>query len=185
MITRRTLSAWPCRSASSAARAWPGSRWDSREERGDLRAAGGREQVAAHKLTRRGGLAHAEETTQPFADASRLVAVGGSVLETVYALGEEARLVARKEMLTYFFGLLDSRKNERRDDITSFLLDQEVDGQPLTRLLGAKPQALPVWPARRFYRPSVAAVRQDQRHALLFLSWRRRHKHRLAPAVNR
>lgn len=41
------------------------------------------------------GAALAEETTQPFTDASRLVAVGGSVLETVYALGEEGRLVAR------------------------------------------------------------------------------------------
>ncbi|MDH4145467.1 MAG: cytochrome P450 [Acidimicrobiia bacterium] len=43
----------------------------------------------------------------------------------------DRRLSARKEMLTYFFGLLEDRKRERRDDITSFLLDQRVDGEPL------------------------------------------------------
>lgn len=46
-------------------------------------------------------------------------------------LNPERRITARKEMLTYFFGLLEDRKKERRDDITSYLLDQEVDGQPL------------------------------------------------------
>ncbi|MFN0028315.1 MAG: cytochrome P450 [Acidimicrobiales bacterium] len=43
----------------------------------------------------------------------------------------ERRLSARKEMLTYFFGLLEDRKQQRREDITSFLLDQRVDGEPL------------------------------------------------------
>lgn len=37
----------------------------------------------------------AEETVEPFKDTSRLVAIGGSLLEIVYALGEEDRLVAR------------------------------------------------------------------------------------------
>lgn len=37
----------------------------------------------------------AQEPIQPFADASRLVVIGGSLLETVYALGEESKLVAR------------------------------------------------------------------------------------------
>ncbi len=46
-------------------------------------------------------------------------------------LEPDARLAARKEMLTYFYGLLEERKLERRDDITSFLLDQTVDGEPL------------------------------------------------------
>lgn len=40
------------------------------------------------------GLAQAEEP-KTFADPSRLVAIGGSVLEVVYALGEEDKLVAR------------------------------------------------------------------------------------------
>ncbi len=43
----------------------------------------------------------------------------------------ERRLSARKEMLTYFFGLLEDRKQQRREDITSFLLDQRIDGEPL------------------------------------------------------
>lgn len=64
------------------------------------------------------------EDTDQFVEWTRAVLENG-------ALQPEARLVARKEMLTYFFGLLDSRKKERRDDITSFLLDQQVDGQPL------------------------------------------------------
>lgn len=37
----------------------------------------------------------AQEPIQPFVDASRLVVIGGSLLETVYALGEEGKLVAR------------------------------------------------------------------------------------------
>jgi len=64
------------------------------------------------------------EDTDQFVEWTRAVLENG-------ALQPEARLIARKEMLTYFFGLLESRKQERRDDITSFLLDQEVDGQPL------------------------------------------------------
>jgi iron complex transport system substrate-binding protein len=37
----------------------------------------------------------AQEPIKAFADASRLVVIGGSLLETVYALGEEGKLVAR------------------------------------------------------------------------------------------
>ena len=43
----------------------------------------------------------------------------------------EERLVARKEMLTYFYEVLEDRRVTRRDDITSYLLDLEVDGEPL------------------------------------------------------
>jgi cytochrome P450 len=43
----------------------------------------------------------------------------------------DERLVARKEMLTYFYGVLEDRRRQRRDDITSYLLDLEVEGQPL------------------------------------------------------
>lgn len=43
----------------------------------------------------------------------------------------DERLSARKEMLTYFYGLLEDRKERRRDDLTSYLLDQRMDGQPL------------------------------------------------------
>jgi iron complex transport system substrate-binding protein len=43
----------------------------------------------------------AQEPVQPFADASRVVAVGGSLLEVVYALGEEKRLVARDSTGVY------------------------------------------------------------------------------------
>jgi len=66
----------------------------------------------------------------PRSDTDQFVAWTRAVLENG-ALDPEARLVARKEMLAYFFGLLEDRKRERRDDITSFLLDQVVDGQPL------------------------------------------------------
>jgi iron complex transport system substrate-binding protein len=37
----------------------------------------------------------AQNEVTPFADTSRLVAIGGSLLEIVYALGEEGKLVAR------------------------------------------------------------------------------------------
>jgi iron complex transport system substrate-binding protein len=37
----------------------------------------------------------AQDEVTPFADPSRLVAIGGSLLEIVYALGEEGKLVAR------------------------------------------------------------------------------------------
>ena len=39
--------------------------------------------------------AAAEDLPKPFADSSRLVVVGGSLLETVFALGEGSRVVAR------------------------------------------------------------------------------------------
>lgn len=38
---------------------------------------------------------------KPFADTSRLVAIGGSLTEIVYALGEESRLVARDSTALY------------------------------------------------------------------------------------
>jgi cytochrome P450 len=66
----------------------------------------------------------------PQEDNDRFVGWVRAVLENA-GLEPEARIVARKEMLNYFFGLLEERKRERSDDITSFLLDQEVDGQPL------------------------------------------------------
>lgn len=42
-----------------------------------------------------GGTGFAQELPQPFPDSSRLVVVGGSLLETVFALGEGSRVVAR------------------------------------------------------------------------------------------
>jgi iron complex transport system substrate-binding protein len=41
------------------------------------------------------GTGLAEDLPQPFADSSRLVVVGGALLETVFALGEGGRVVAR------------------------------------------------------------------------------------------
>ena len=38
---------------------------------------------------------------KPFADTSRLVSIGGSLTEVIYALGEEKRLVARDQTATY------------------------------------------------------------------------------------
>jgi len=38
---------------------------------------------------------------KPFADTSRLVSIGGSLTEIIYALGEEKRLVARDQTATY------------------------------------------------------------------------------------
>lgn len=46
------------------------------------------------------GPLHAEELHK-FADTSRLVSIGGSLTEIVYALGEEGRLVARDQTATY------------------------------------------------------------------------------------
>jgi iron complex transport system substrate-binding protein len=43
---------------------------------------------------------HAQEL-KPFADPSRLVSIGGSLTEIIYALGEEDRLVARDQTATY------------------------------------------------------------------------------------
>lgn len=45
--------------------------------------------------------AAAQDDTEPFADSSRLVAIGGSLTEIVYALGEEDRLVARDSTSVY------------------------------------------------------------------------------------
>ena len=64
------------------------------------------------------------EDTERFTEWVRAVLENG-------ALNPEMRLSARQEMLTYFYALLESRKEHRQDDITSFLLDQEIDGQPL------------------------------------------------------
>lgn len=46
-------------------------------------------------------MAQAEEGKSVFPDTSRIVAVGGSITEIVYALGEEAKLVARNSTSTY------------------------------------------------------------------------------------
>jgi cytochrome P450 len=72
----------------------------------------------------------AEVIGVPAADTDRFVEWTRAVLENG-PIDPERRLTARKEMLTYFYGLLEDRKQHRRDDMTSFLLDQEVDGQPL------------------------------------------------------
>ena len=66
----------------------------------------------------------------PVEDTDLFIGWVRAVLENG-ALVPEEMLAARKEMLTYFYGLLEERKIQRRDDITSFLLDQEVDGAPL------------------------------------------------------
>ncbi|HTM77753.1 MAG TPA: ABC transporter substrate-binding protein [Devosia sp.] len=49
---------------------------------------------------------HAQEL-KPFADPSRLVSIGGSLTEIIYALGEEDRLVARDQTATYPPAALD------------------------------------------------------------------------------
>ena len=41
------------------------------------------------------------QDVKPFADSSRLVSIGGSLTEIIYALGEEGRLVARDQTATY------------------------------------------------------------------------------------
>ena len=41
------------------------------------------------------------EDLKPFADTSRLVSIGGSLTEVIYALGEEKRLVARDQTAIY------------------------------------------------------------------------------------
>ncbi|WP_428832863.1 heme/hemin ABC transporter substrate-binding protein [Pseudaminobacter soli (ex Li et al. 2025)] len=47
------------------------------------------------------GVAQSEEGKSVFPDASRVAAVGGSITEIVYALGEEGKLVARDSTSTY------------------------------------------------------------------------------------
>ncbi len=44
--------------------------------------------------------ANAQEL-HPFADSSRLVSIGGSLTEIIYALGEEGKLIARDQTATY------------------------------------------------------------------------------------
>lgn len=43
----------------------------------------------------------AAQDLQPFADSSRLVSIGGSLTEIIYALGEEGKLIARDSTATY------------------------------------------------------------------------------------
>lgn len=43
----------------------------------------------------------AAQELHPFADTSRLVSIGGSLTEIIYALGEEGKLVARDQTATY------------------------------------------------------------------------------------
>jgi len=57
--------------------------------------------VAVAALLGSFAVAQAEEGAAVFPDASRVVAIGGSVTEIVYALGEEGRLVARDTTGTY------------------------------------------------------------------------------------
>ncbi len=52
-------------------------------------------------LASAGGPAFATEKTGTFADPSRVAAIGGSITEIVYALGEEKRLVARDSTSVY------------------------------------------------------------------------------------
>src|SRR5690606_14563573 len=47
------------------------------------------------------GHAGADETAGAFPDGSRIAAIGGSLTEIVYALGEEGRLVARDSTSVY------------------------------------------------------------------------------------
>lgn len=43
----------------------------------------------------------AAQDLHPFADSSRLVSIGGSLTEIIYALGEEGKLIARDQTATY------------------------------------------------------------------------------------
>lgn len=43
----------------------------------------------------------AAQELHPFADSSRLVSIGGSLTEIIYALGEEGKLIARDQTATY------------------------------------------------------------------------------------
>ena len=43
----------------------------------------------------------AAQDLRPFADSSRLVSIGGSLTEIIYALGEEGKLIARDSTATY------------------------------------------------------------------------------------
>ena len=72
----------------------------------------------------------AEVIGVPLEDTDKFVEWVRAVLENG-PLNPEERLSARQEMLTYFYALLESRKEKRADDITSFLLDQQHDGVPL------------------------------------------------------
>ncbi|WP_375451890.1 hemin ABC transporter substrate-binding protein [uncultured Devosia sp.] len=47
------------------------------------------------------------QAVKPFADTSRLVSIGGSLTEIIYALGEQKRLVARDQTATYPPQVLD------------------------------------------------------------------------------
>lgn len=57
--------------------------------------------LAAGALASLAALPVAAQDLQPFADSSRLVSIGGSLTEIIYALGEEGRLIARDSTATY------------------------------------------------------------------------------------
>ncbi|MET3899105.1 iron complex transport system substrate-binding protein [Devosia sp. UYZn731] len=57
--------------------------------------------IAAVSLVLALSAASSAQDLKPFADTSRLVSIGGSLTEIIYALGEEKRLVARDQTATY------------------------------------------------------------------------------------
>lgn len=57
--------------------------------------------LAAGALATLAALPVAAQELHPFADSSRLVSIGGSLTEIIYALGEEGKLIARDSTATY------------------------------------------------------------------------------------
>lgn len=57
--------------------------------------------LAAGAVAALASLPATAQDLQPFADSSRLVSIGGSLTEIIYALGEEGKLIARDSTATY------------------------------------------------------------------------------------
>lgn len=57
--------------------------------------------LAAGAIVALASLPAAAQELHPFADSSRLVSIGGSLTEIIYALGEEGKLIARDQTATY------------------------------------------------------------------------------------
>jgi iron complex transport system substrate-binding protein len=57
--------------------------------------------LAAGAIVALVSLPAAAQELHPFADSSRLVSIGGSLTEIIYALGEEGKLIARDQTATY------------------------------------------------------------------------------------
>lgn len=57
--------------------------------------------LAAGALVALASLPVTAQDLRPFADGSRLVSIGGSLTEIIYALGEEGKLIARDSTATY------------------------------------------------------------------------------------